>query len=136
MNKAMVVAADWAEIAGMLSMGSANVFVTGRGKLMLSVHVGAKAGMSIAAWLKERGRKFSVGRSRRSNRIRLRFEGHEAVKVLTKTEGRLLCPDMKTRTLLAFEFWRTMQRSGVKLGPEAKAEREIVIRKFERIRTA
>jgi hypothetical protein len=135
-NKAMLVSGDWAFLAGMLSLGSANVFLTGQRKLFLSLHAEKAAGDGIVAWLSAQGRKFRVDRGRNSDRIRLRFIGQEAIKVLTKTVGRITCPAMIRKADLAFAYWRTMQKPGVRLPYDVKAERARLVRKFRKLKAS
>jgi hypothetical protein len=136
MNKAMIVAADWAFIAGLLSTGSANVFLTQRRRLYLTLHANSGPGAALSDWLTEQGRTFAVDRGRNTHRIRFRFEGNEAIKVLTKTESRITCPALLRKVHLAFDYWRTMQKRGVKLPSDVKAERERIVRKFKKLKTA
>jgi len=135
MNKAMVVAADWAFVAGLLNGGKANVFVTADGKITLTVFMDSKPGQEVAAWLRSQGRKVSIESGRNRHRIRCRFTGSEAIVVLGKTYDRLHGEGLRRRADLAFRWWRTIQKRGQRLPREMRVERDAVTKEFERLKT-
>lgn len=142
MNRAMEVNGDWAFIAGLLEAGNANVFVNSQEKLFLSFFVDRGRGERLAEWIESlRGLDGSLlslnpetGRGKASTRLRIRFVGSAAIKILNKTEERLKDPMLRKQVDLATKWWRTVQPRGQKLPSDKRAEREVLIREFEKLK--
>lgn len=134
MNPAVKLLEDWAEIAGIINSGWANVFVTGEGRIVLAVHLGRLQAERLQPWLESKGRRFRVDFGRNRDRVRFRFMGAEAVKVLNQTYDRLRDPSLKERAGLATRYWRTIRARGIRLGVDQRDERLAVLLDFETLK--
>ena len=140
----MVMAADWAFIAGLLEAGNANVFVNSQHKIFLTFFVDRDRGERLADWIGGMkgldGRPLDlnpeIGNSKVSTRIRVRFVGSSAIKVLNKTEERLKDPVLRKQVDLATKWWRTVQSRGRKLPSDMIEEREALIAEFKKLKRA
>ena len=118
----MVVAADWAFIAGLLN-GPASVFIRRRGlgrrarhELVLKIYLTRDEGPEVTRWLKSVGRKPIQFGDAASPQYGVTFIGPEASKVLAKCFDRLHSRRRRAQAQHAFAFNRTYQ-----VGPDGKA---------------